>query len=160
MVKKIVFFLFALSMMGSQALAGGWDKEKGLDKMKLPGELVCIGCSLKKLDGANAQCNLYAHHAIGFKANDGTLWSIVDNERGHDVVRAHTLLEKKKAIITGWIYPSAHYIEIDDISVEGVSMAEIQKAGYEEDMLLAKRLVTRKPGQVPAMGHEHGDEHK
>ena len=135
--------------------AGGWDVKKGLDKITLTGELLCIGCALKKLDGANAQCDLYAHHAIGFKTGDGTLWSIVDNAKGHDIIRGHTLLEKKKATIIGWIYPLAHFIEIDDVKVDGVSKAEIQKAALEEDQLLAKRLSTRKLGEAPSLAHAH-----
>lgn len=144
-----------LVVTSSFAYAGGWDKAKGLDKMTLKGELVCIGCSLKKLDGANAQCNIYAHHAIGFKAADGTLWSIVDNQKGHDIIRSHTLLEHKKATITGWMYPLAHFIEIDEINVKGVTHAQIQKSGWEEDQLLAKRLTTRKVGERPSLGHTH-----
>lgn len=156
MYKKIVFVVLAVLVLSAGVVsAGGWDKKKGMDKITLSGELVCIGCSLKKLDGANAQCDLYAHHAIGFKANDGTLWSIVDNEKGHDVIRSHALLEKKNATITGWLYPLAHYVELDGIEVDGVSTEEIQKAGFEEDMLLAKRLMSRKVGEVPSMGHDH-----
>jgi hypothetical protein len=142
-------------LAGGTAWGGGWDAAKGTPKITLAGELVCLGCSLKKLDGQNAQCDLYAHHAIGFKAADGTLWNIVDNAKGHDVVRAHQLLEKKKATITGWMYPLAHQIEIDEIAVEGVTQAQIQKAGYEEDQLLAKRLMSRKVGEPPALAHKH-----
>jgi hypothetical protein len=155
MVKKIALVLMVLCIAPSLSWAGGWEKEKGLEKITLTGELLCIGCALKKLDGANAQCDLYAHHAIGFKAADGTLWSIVDNAKGHDIIRGHELLENKKATITGWLYPLAHYIEIDDIKVEGVTMAEIQKAGWEEDMLMGKRLLTRKVGETPTMAHTH-----
>ena len=156
MIKRIGLALGVLLLTATVGAAGGWDADKGLDKVTLRGELVCIGCSLKKLDGANAQCNLYAHHAVGFRTLDGLLWSIVDNEQGHDVIRAHRLLEKGvKASITGYIYPVAHFIEIDTIKVEGVSMAVIQQAGLEEDHLLAQRLASRKLGEVPAMGHDH-----
>ena len=144
-----------LVVTASFAFAGGWDNTKGLDTLTLKGELVCIGCSLKKLDGANAQCNLYAHHAIGFKAADGTLWSLVDNAKGHDIIRAHKLLEHKKATISGWMYPLAHFIEIDGIKVDGVSGDKIAKAGWEEDQLLAKRLAERKIGKAPASAHKH-----
>ena len=142
------------------AWAGGWDAKKGLDKVAVTGELVCIGCNLKKLDGANAQCDLYAHHAIGFKTLDGTLWSIVENAKGHDIVRSHTLLENKKAAMTGWLYPIAHYIEIDTINVEGVKPEQIQKAAWEEDQLLAKRLAARKVGEAPTLAHSHDHEKK
>lgn len=155
-LSKIMGLVVAIPLLaGGTAWAGGWDAAKGTPKTTLTGEMVCLGCSLKKLDGQNAQCDLYAHHAIGFKAADGTLWNIVDNAKGHDVVRAHQLLEKKKATITGWMYPIAHQIEIDEIKVEGVTQAQIQKAGYEEDQLLAKRLMSRKVGEPPALAHKH-----
>ncbi len=154
-MKKFVVACIILVVTASSALAGGWDTEKGLEKITLTGELVCVGCSLKKLNGANAQCDLYAHHAIGFKAGDGTLWSFVDNAKGHDVINAHTLVEKKTATVTGWLYPLAHFIEIDEISVEGVTLEAIQKAGLEEDHLKATRLASRKLGEVPEIGHTH-----
>ncbi|MCP4353462.1 MAG: hypothetical protein GY795_49060 [Desulfobacterales bacterium] len=154
-MKKIIVSLMVLMVTASFTFAGGWNVKKGLDKITLNGELVCLGCSLKKLDGANAQCNLYAHHAIGFKMADGTLWSIVDNAKGHDVIRAHKLLGRKKATVTGWIFPSAHHIEIDTIKVDGVTEEQIQKAGWEEDQLLSKRLASRKMGQAPESEHKH-----
>ncbi len=158
MIKKLSVVLMIVAVTASSALAGGWDTDKGLDKVTLTGELVCIGCSLKKLDGANAQCDLYAHHAIGFKAGDGTLWSLVDNAIGHDVINAHVLLEHKQATLTGWMYPLAHYIEIDGIDVEGVTLEQIQQTGWEEDQLKAKRLVSRKVGETPEIGHSHDHE--
>jgi len=151
MFKKIVLTLIILVVSASLSWAGGWDKKKGLDQITLSGELLCIGCTLKKLDGANAQCDLYTHHAIGFKTADGTLWSIVDNAKGHDVINSHDLVENKKATITGWIYPIANFIEIDDIKVDGVTTAEIQKAGWEEDQLIAKGLLNRKVGETPTV---------
>ncbi len=155
MFRQIIVTVMVIALTAPFSHAGGWDKDKGLDKVTVKGDLVCIGCSLKKMNGANAQCSLYSQHAIGFKSADGTLWSIVDNAKGHDIIRAHNLLGKKKATITGWIYPLAHFIEIDDIRVDGISMAEIQKEGFEEDILMAERLKTRKLGEAPALGHEH-----
>ncbi len=155
MLKKTLVSMMIIALTASFAFAGGWDAAKGMDKMTLKGQLVCLGCSLKKLDGANAQCNLYSHHAIGFKAGDGTLWSLVDNAQGHDIIRAHELLGKKEATIVGWMFPVAHFIEISEITVEGVSPEAIAKAGWEEDKLLAKRLESRKVGEAPELGHKH-----
>jgi hypothetical protein len=53
------------------------------------------------------------------------------------------------------MYPLAHYIEVDEIKVDGVTMEEIQKAGWEEDQLMAKRLATRKIGEAPSLEHAH-----
>jgi len=158
MIRRTICALLVFVVGSTMAWAGGWDAKKGLDKVTVTGELLCIGCSLKKLDGANAQCDLYAHHAIGFKTLDGALWSIVENAKGHDIVRSHTLLENKKATVTGWLYPIAHYIEIDTITVDGVKPEDIQKAAWEEDRLLAKRLLERKVGEPPTLAHSHDDE--
>lgn len=156
MRKLLVLTLIFLFAFASLSFAGGWDKTKGTDKVTLKGTLICVGCNLKKMSGANAQCDLYAHHAIGFKTEDGVIWNILENAKGHDIVRAHRLLEKNvPATITGWIYPIAHVIEIDSITIEGVSMKDIQKAAWDEDQLLAKRLMSRKVGEPPVMGHSH-----
>ena len=157
MFKKSLLAISMVLISATLTYAGGWDNKKGLDKITLEGTLVCVGCSLKKLDGANAQCSLYSQHAIGFKTSDGTLWNIVENAKGHEVIRTHTLIGKagKKASITGYIYPIANMIEIDSIKVKGLTWAQIQKAAYEEDMLMAKRLQGRKLGEAPSMAHEH-----
>lgn len=153
-IKTTAILLISLSSI----FAGGWDKEKGLNEMTIKGQLVCTGCTLKKLDGANAQCNLFAQHALGFRSADGTIWNIVDNAEGHDVIRAHTLLGKKNATITGYIYPIANQIEIVSIDVEGVTAKQIAQAGWEEDQILAKRLLERKVGEAPETAHSH-DKH-
>jgi len=54
-----MMFLFAVSL---QSFGGGWDKLKGTDKFTLKGMLFCVGCNLKKMSGAAAQCDLYAHY--------------------------------------------------------------------------------------------------
>ncbi|MGL1935375.1 MAG: hypothetical protein OCD01_10150 [Fibrobacterales bacterium] len=158
-MKKILKKIIAVTLLSlTFTFAGGWDTQKGLNEITLKGELVCTGCSLKKLDGANAQCNLFAHHALGFRSADGTIWNIVDNAKGHDVIRAHTLLEHKEATITGYIYPIAHNLELTTIKVDGVSASNIAKAGWEEDQLIAKRLLQRKIGEAPTGGkaaHKH-----
>ncbi len=150
-LKTVAVILISLTFV----TAGGWDEEKGLDQITIDGELICIGCTLKGLDGANAQCNLYAQHALGFRSGDGTIWNIVDNAAGHDVIRAHTLLGHKDATIKGYIYPIANQIEIVSIDVEGVTAQEIAQAGWDEDQILADRLKERAVGEAPSTEHTH-----
>ncbi len=137
------------------SMAGGWDNEKGLDQVQLQAELVCLGCSLKKLSGANAQCGLYTLHDVGVRLGDGSLWTIVNNTAGHDTIRAHELVIGKSAQITGWLYPNANHIEIDSISIEGVSAAELAEAAWNEDQKIGKALMARAPGSAPI--HEDDD---
>ncbi len=139
--------------------AGGWDKEKGQGVITLKGELICIGCSLKKLSGANAQCNLYGSHDVGLKLADGTFWNFVNNATGHDIIRAHDAVIGKTAKVTGWLYPNAHMIEIESVSVEGVSPEQIAKAAWEQDQIVAKQLTGRKAGQPPTPVGKHKHTH-
>ena len=64
------------------------DEGKAAKKQKtdLAGQLVCVGCTLEKEHGAEAQCTLHAKHAQGFLAEDGTLYTLLDNGRGHILI--------------------------------------------------------------------------
>lgn len=148
------FWMIAMLTAGINAYAGGWDGNKGLSKVTVSGEFVCVGCSLKKMDGANAQCSLYAQHTIGLRTGDGTLWSILDNAQGHDIARGHGLLDNKKATITGYLYPIAHMIEIESITVDGVDKKEIGRNAWKLDQRLAKALLERKAGEAPVFPQE------
>jgi hypothetical protein len=153
---KSLLLLVLGTILSLSAFAGGWDRNKGTDLFVLKGELICIGCSLKKLSGANAQCSLYTRHDVGFKLPDGTFWNFVNNASGHDIIRAHKTVIHKKATIIGWIYPNAHMIEIDTITVEGVTPKEIAKAAWQEDQEVAKQLTNREVGQPPQIKpHKH-----
>ncbi len=154
-MKRILMVAVALMAMVQISFAGGWKTDKGMDKTSIKGDLVCVGCSLKKLNGANAQCDLFAHHAIGFKTADGSYWTIIDNAAGHDVIRGHELINKKSATISGWLYPVANMIEIDSITIDGVSAKELAQAGWEEDQEIAKSLLARKVGEAPAPEGSH-----
>jgi hypothetical protein len=151
MKRLLLSMIFAIPVLLS---AGALDSKKGLGEIQLEGQIVCLGCSLKKLGGANAQCGLYDAHDAGVKLKDGSLWSIVNNAKGHDVIRAHGAVIGKSAKISGWIYPNAHYIEINSIMVDGVSKEEIAQSAYNEDMKVAKALMFRKVGQAPSIENE------
>lgn len=151
MLKRLVgiFVISSFILLPHLSLAGGWDTKKGLDKITLDVDLVCLGCSLKGMSGANAQCNLFTLHDIGIKLGDGTLWSIVNNQKGHDIIRAHDLVGGKKAKVTGWLYPAANHIEIDSIDVQGVAADTIAKTAWEEDKKIANALLSREVGKAP-----------
>lgn len=161
-MKKIAMLviIFTLFILPGISTAGGWDNKKGLDQVTIQAELVCLGCSLKKLSGANAQCGLYTLHDIGVKLGDGTLWSIVNNAIGHDIIRGHGLLNHKQATITAWLYPNANHLEIAKIDVHGVTSEQIAKAAWEEDQKVAKALLARQIGEAPAhQDHSHDEKH-
>jgi len=66
---------------------------------------------------------------IGFRVKAGTIWSIVDNTKGHDIIKYYNLPWRKKlplpAGYTRWpILPKY------TINVGGISKAHIEKAGW------------------------------
>ncbi len=155
-----LFASVVLMQFSAATFAGGWDNKKGLDQITIEAELVCLGCSLKKISGANAQCSLYSLHDVGVKLADGSLWSIVNNQAGHDTIRAHKLVIGKKAKITGWLYPNANHIEIDTIDIAGVSKEQLATTAWEEDQKIAKALLARKPGEAPVHSDDnHSHDH-
>jgi len=154
--KLNIFISIVFLQFSSVAYAGGWDNKKGLDQITVEAELVCLGCSLKKLSGANAQCGLYTLHDVGVKLPDGSLWTIVNNAVGHDTIRAHKMVIGKKAKITGWLYPNANHIEFESVKIAGVTKEQLAQEAWAEDQKIAKALLNRKPGEAPT--HEN-DEH-
>jgi hypothetical protein len=153
-LKNVLFALFVILTINPLPLvAGGWDLDTGPEIMTLHGKLVCVGCSLKKAAGSNSQCGIYTTHNIGLRLGDGSLWNFVNNETGHDIIFSHNLLEGKKAKITGFLYPTAHMIEILSIEVKGVTEKEIAQAALHEDKLIGKALLERKKGAPPVVIH-------
>jgi hypothetical protein len=103
----MIRLLVALALLVPQ------DRKRDLkDRIWIEGKIVCIGCALEKQDGgADAQCTLHAKHAQGLLLTDGTLWTFVDNARGHLVVTNKKLLGKTVKVY-GWKFAKAQYVEL------------------------------------------------
>lgn len=98
-------------LAAAASLAVAQDAKAERKKVELPGKLACIGCHLEKSHGAEAQCTLHAKHAQGFIADDGTIYTILDNGRGH------LLITEKKLTgaaikLEGYVFPKAQVIEV------------------------------------------------
>jgi len=87
------------------------------DRVEIAGTIVCIGCTLEKEAGADAQCTLHARHAQGLKAADGTLWTFVDNAKGHHLI-TNDKLRGKEVKVLGWKFPKSSYIELSKYQVK------------------------------------------
>ncbi len=93
-------------------------KRDNKDRQEIAGKIVCIGCTLEKQDGgANSQCTLHAKHAQGLLAADGTLWTLVDNAKGHLVI-TNAKLKDKDVKIWGWKFPKSQYVEVSKYQVK------------------------------------------
>ena len=82
------------------------------DRQEFAGKIVCIGCALEQQEGgADSQCTLHAKHAQGLLMADGTLWTFVDNARGHGVI-TNARLKDKEVKVLGWKFPKTQYVEL------------------------------------------------
>ena len=93
-------------------------KRENSAREEIAGKVVCIGCTLERQDGgADSQCTLHSKHAQGLLMPDGTLWTLVDNAKGHTVA-ANSKLRDKEVKIYGWKFPKAQYIEVSKYQVK------------------------------------------
>lgn len=109
-----------LSILALAALADeGKPAPRTLDqRVEIEGKVVCIGCTLAAQEGgADAQCTLHAKHAQGLLLPDGTLWTFVDNAKGHLVI-ANADLRGRDVRVLGWRFPKAQYVEVSKYSVK------------------------------------------
>ena len=123
--------IIALALLSTLAIVGlalqQGDRQDADPKFKLrelknrkefEGTVVCIGCTLQKQEGgANAQCTLHSKHAQGLLMKDKTLWTLVDNDRGHMVI-TNKKMRGKTVKINGWSFPKAQYIEISKYKIK------------------------------------------
>ena len=110
--------ILATAALGFLAPAQETAKKRDLkDRVEIVGKIVCIGCTLEKEAGADAQCTLHSKHAQGLKAADGTLWTLVDNAKGH-IVATNGKLRDKEVKVLGWKFPKGQYIEVSKYQVK------------------------------------------
>jgi len=104
--------IIACSLAAIAPAAQDVKKRDNKDRQEIAGRIVCIGCTLEKQEGgANSQCTLHAKHAQGLLAADGTLWTFVDNAKGH-IVMTNSKLRDKEVKVLGWRFAKAQYVEI------------------------------------------------
>lgn len=110
--------LMIAALVGISALPQDKPKKRELkDRAEAAGTIVCIGCQLEnQVGGADSQCTLHAKHAQGLLMTDGTLWTFVDNAKGHIVI-TDAKLRGKEVKVLGWKFPKAQYIELSKYQV-------------------------------------------
>lgn len=110
--------LVAVCALLAVAAAPEQAKKRDLkDRVEVAGKVVCIGCTLEKEAGAEAQCTLHSKHAQGLLDAEGKLWTFVDNAKGH-IVATNAKLKDKEVRILGWKFPKGQYIEVSKYQVK------------------------------------------
>lgn len=77
--------------------------------------VVCLGCTLKKEQGAKAQCSVYGHKNA-LKTADGKIWSILENDASTELLNNHEYAGKRVEI-AGKKIPEAQVIQVDSFKV-------------------------------------------
>lgn len=85
------------------------------------GKLVCMGCDLKKADGASADCSAYGHkHAV--KTTDGHYINFLENKHSKDLVHGEKY-HNKDVKVNGVFYANANQLEVKSFEVDGKAMS-------------------------------------
>ena len=81
----------------------------------LQATVVCLGCTLKKEQGAKAQCSIYGH-INALRTKDGKVWTILENDVSGELINSHEYAGEEVEI-TGKKYRNAQVIEIETLKV-------------------------------------------
>ena len=74
-------------------------------------KVVCLGCSLKKEQGAKAQCSIYGHKNA-LKTEDGRIWTLLENDASKELINSHEYAGKEIEI-AGKVFGNTQIIEIE-----------------------------------------------
>ena len=114
MIKRVLALatLFAFLAMSTVALAGDYAKKEKSETAthgEYSGTLVCLGCSLKKSEGANAGCSDFGHtHAL--KTEDGKYLTFLPNKFSSNLLAGEKFHDKAVAV-HGVYYANANQLE-------------------------------------------------
>jgi len=117
-MKTILCFIFA-AMLVTTATA---QTEKAAIAQKgnhasFEGQLVCLGCDLKKAEGARAACTAYGHkHAL--KMKDGGYISFLENDFSKDLINGEKY-HNDSITVTGVFHDKANVLDVETFTVNG-----------------------------------------
>ncbi len=77
----------------------------------LKAKVICLGCALKKEQGAKAQCSIYGHKNA-LKTEDGRVWTILENDVSKELINSHEYAGKEVEI-AGKVFANTQIIEIE-----------------------------------------------
>ncbi|MFH1891726.1 MAG: hypothetical protein ABIK83_03485 [Candidatus Zixiibacteriota bacterium] len=85
------------------------------------GKLVCMGCDLKKADGAGAACSAYGHK-YAVKTADGRYINFLENKQSEDLVSGEKY-HNQDVKVQGVFYANANQLEVKTFEVDGKTMS-------------------------------------
>jgi hypothetical protein len=120
MIKKITLFsAIALLLMALPIMAQGEKTAAPATKgehANFEGTLVCMGCALKKGEGARAECAEFGHkHAI--QTEDGKLISLLENKYSADLLKGGDY-HNKPIKAHGIFHASANTLDVEMFTID------------------------------------------
>jgi len=121
----VIGFVFCLNLTAYAQtirydITKGEYKRKNEERVYVVGKVVNIAYELQhRASGAVAQETLFSKGRQGLITSGGTLWTFVDNIKGQDLQWNKNYLGKFIKIY-GWTFHDAHYIEVDEFSMDGI----------------------------------------
>ena len=116
MCKRLVILSVIMLVAVVAAQAGKTSKGKATHE-SFDGTLVCLGCDLKKAEGARAACSEFGHkHAL--KTADGKYVNLLENQYSKDLV-AGEKYHNKQINVHGVYYANANQLDVETFTVEG-----------------------------------------
>ncbi len=120
MVQKTAIVMTVLLVLVASIAVAGEKKPEMKAEMKaedatFEGKLVCLGCDLKKAEGARAECSVYGHqHAL--KTSDGKYVNLLENKYSTDLLKGEKY-SGKDIKIQGVYYTSANQLDVKSFTV-------------------------------------------
>ena len=119
-----VLALAGTVLAGADSLEVKAHKSAG-EQTVIEGELVCTACTLKKAEGAHAQCKLYGHeHSILTK--DGKYIAFLPNQHSVDLQKGEAYVHKHVKV-HGTYYANANLLDVDWFEVDGKKLGWCEK---------------------------------
>jgi anti-sigma factor (TIGR02949 family) len=104
------FATFYAVRSSDEGLSGGAKIVEG----RLEGEMICVDCTLLDLIPVD-----YTHdstHRIGLRCKDGKIWSILQSEKGRELIRNPGVFHRRVRV-EGHLFPPTHHVEVREFSL-------------------------------------------
>ncbi len=120
-MKKLALFIVpAIIFLSGYVLVSAGETAKAKsngEQAEFSGKVVCVSCTLKKSEGARAECSTYGHqHAL--KTADGKFINFLVNRYSADLISGEKY-HNKDVKVHGVYYANANQLDVETIKSDG-----------------------------------------
>ena len=92
---------------------------------------ICLGCTLKKEQGAKALCSVFGHKNA-LRTEDGKIWTILENEASAELINLHEYAGEKIQI-KGKKFADTQVVEVTSFKVLGEEAIQHSTAEHSHE---------------------------